>query len=134
MEVEKPVPPKKEENNTMEVEEEEEEPQVIKKSAADNHSNNAAVEVKTAPPKKRGPGTPFRRVDPSLASHCIVKDNSFFAGGTSAWGKKAAEDLIVTRGKGFKHEKTKKKRGTYKGGAIDVNAVNSVRFPDSDDE
>lgn len=111
----------------MEVEEEKKEETRIEETVA-------AEPVKTAPPKKRTQGTPFRRVDPSLAKQCLVKDNSFFAGGTSSWGRKAAEDLIVTRGKGFKHEKTKKKRGTYKGGAIDVNAVNSVRFPDSDDE
>ena len=36
------------------------------------------------------------------------------------------------RGKDFRHEKTKKKRGAYRGGVID-NAVNSVKF-DSDDE
>ena len=36
------------------------------------------------------------------------------------------------RGKDFRHEKTKKKRGTYRGGAID-NAVNSFKF-DSDDD
>lgn len=36
------------------------------------------------------------------------------------------------RGKDFRHEKTKKKRGTYRGGAID-NAVNSFKF-ESDDE
>jgi hypothetical protein len=36
------------------------------------------------------------------------------------------------RGKDFRHEKTKKKRGSYKGGLID-HAINSFKF-DSDDE
>lgn len=36
------------------------------------------------------------------------------------------------RGKDFRHEKTKKKRGTYRGGQIDHN-INSFRF-ESDDE
>jgi hypothetical protein len=36
------------------------------------------------------------------------------------------------RGKDFRHEKTKKKRGTYRGGQID-HAVNSFKF-ESDDE
>jgi hypothetical protein len=36
------------------------------------------------------------------------------------------------RGKDFRHEKTKKKRGSYRGGLID-NAINSFKF-ESDDE
>ena len=40
--------------------------------------------------------------------------------------------MLQVRGKDFRHEKTKKKRGTYRGGVID-NAVNSVKF-DSDGE
>jgi len=31
-----------------------------------------------------------------------------------------------------RHEKTKKKRGSYRGGAIDDNAVRSVQFSDDD--
>jgi len=34
---------------------------------------------------------------------------------------------------GGRHEKTKKKRGTYKGGPIDMTS-NSVKFDNSDDE
>ena len=40
--------------------------------------------------------------------------------------------LTQVRGKDFRHEKTKKKRGSYKGGLIDNN-VNSFKF-ESDDE
>jgi len=36
------------------------------------------------------------------------------------------------KGKGFRHEKTKKKKGTYRGGAIDTR-VNSIKFTFSDD-
>ena len=39
---------------------------------------------------------------------------------------------VQVRGKDFRHEKTKKKRGSYRGGVID-HAVNSFKF-DSDDE
>lgn len=49
------------------------------------------------------------------------------------YGLKAQEDLGVVKGKDFKHAKTKKKRGTYKGGEIDL-GVNSVKFSYSDDE
>lgn len=37
------------------------------------------------------------------------------------------------RGKDFRHEKTKKKRGSYKGGEIDPHARCSYKF-ESDDE
>jgi len=71
---------------------------------------------------------PFRRVkdeeaDPDYLKH--VGKNSFDqkAGARGSWGEKANQDLINTRGKSFRHEKTKKKRGSYRGGKID--SVNS---------
>jgi hypothetical protein len=39
----------------------------------------------------------------------------------------------VTQGKSFRHEKTKKKRGSYRGGAIDTSAVNSTKMTFADD-
>ena len=36
------------------------------------------------------------------------------------YGEKASADLIVTRGDGFRKEKNKKKRGSYRGGEITV--------------
>ena len=48
-----------------------------------------------------------------------------------SWGEKASNDLIQTRGKTFRHEKNKKKRGSYSGGKIDMNSY-SVKFDDSD--
>jgi hypothetical protein len=50
--------------------------------------------------------------------------------GFDTWGAKASQDLIVTRGKSFRHEKTKKKRGSYRGGPINT-GVASIKF-DSD--
>jgi hypothetical protein len=43
---------------------------------------------------------------------------------TNDYGAKAHKDLIVTRGAGFRKEKNKKKRGSYRGGEITV----SVRY------
>lgn len=43
------------------------------------------------------------------------------------YGAKANRDLVVVRGKDFRHEKTKKKRGVYRGGDIDL-GVNSIKF------
>ena len=45
---------------------------------------------------------------------------------------KAHQDLIKTRGKDFTKEKNKKKKGSYKGGAIDMHGSYSVKFADSD--
>lgn len=50
-------------------------------------------------------------------------------GARGCWGEKAAQDLKHTRGKSFRHEKTKKKRGSYRGGQINV-GVNSIKFED----
>ncbi len=51
--------------------------------------------------------------------------------GLETYGSKASEKLIVTRGKGFRHEKTKAKRGTYRGGTIDMGAATkSFKYDD----
>jgi hypothetical protein len=61
-------------------------------------------------------------------------DNSYVGTfGQDGWGYKAQEVLGKVRGKDFRHEKTKKKRGTYKGGKIDNMGSNSIKF-ESDDE
>ena len=41
----------------------------------------------------------------------------------SGWGFKAQQVLGAVRGKDFRHEKTKKKRGSYRGGSIDPAAT-----------
>lgn len=58
-----------------------------------------------------------------------VADNSFDAkrGAAGDWGERANQVLKFTKGKSFRHEKTKKKRGSYRGGSISVQ-VNSVKF------
>ena len=60
----------------------------------------------------------FSRVNPNTDVHPGVASNVYNAGDDN-YGAKAHRDLIVTRGEGFRKEKQKKKRGSYKGGAID---------------
>jgi hypothetical protein len=60
--------------------------------------------------------------------HPGVASNAYNAG-ESNYGAKAHKDLIVTRGDGFRKEKQKKKRGSYKGGVIDFEA-RSFKFAD----
>ena len=64
----------------------------------------------------------------------LLYDNTYEgAFGENGWGKKANDILGKCRGKDFRHEKTKKKRGTYRGGKIDF-ASNSSKFVYSDDD
>ncbi|EIN07138.1 hypothetical protein PUNSTDRAFT_70864, partial [Punctularia strigosozonata HHB-11173 SS5] len=42
------------------------------------------------------------------------------------YGARASKDLIVTRGDGFRKEKNKKKRGSYRGGEITVSFPSPV--------
>ncbi|KAK9813751.1 hypothetical protein WJX73_007036 [Symbiochloris irregularis] len=77
-------------------------------------------------------GRTFQRVD---AQEWLGQkgswDNSYAATfGSDGWGAKAQERLGQVRGKDFRHEKTKKKRGSYRGGSID-GAVRSFKY-DSD--
>jgi len=46
------------------------------------------------------------------------------------YAEKAYKDLSVTRGKGFTKEKNKKKRGSYRGGAIDISGGKGFKFED----
>jgi len=62
-----------------------------------------------------------QKVDERLASNAYVPYD---------YAQKAHEDLIVTRGKGFTKEKNKKKRGSYKGGYIDVEGKKGIKFDD----
>ena len=48
---------------------------------------------------------------------------SFQAGPSNDYGQRAHSDLIVTRGAGFRKEKNKKKRGSYRGGEITVSSL-----------
>lgn len=63
----------------------------------------------------------------------MLADNSYEGTfGNEGWGAKASEKLLQTRGKSFRAEKTKKKRGSYSGGEINRNAVNSYKFDDDE--
>ncbi|XP_048490415.1 uncharacterized protein LOC104901545 isoform X1 [Beta vulgaris subsp. vulgaris] len=65
-----------------------------------------------------------------------LQDNSYWAkdGADSGYGAKAQEVLGQVRGRDFRHEKTKKKRGSYRGGQIDLQS-HSIKFNyDNDDE
>ncbi|KAI9065387.1 hypothetical protein FKP32DRAFT_1567789, partial [Trametes sanguinea] len=104
--------------------------------------------------KPRKSNTPFQRIKPEEVKFADerLKDNRFEArvrasaqklcavrlsshhgivqgASQSDYGAKAARDLIVTRGAGFRKEKNKKKRGSYRGGEITMESY-SIKFND----
>eukprot|EP01071_Lankesteria_metandrocarpae_P001998 Lankesteria_metandrocarpae@DN2014_c0_g1_i1.p1 len=80
---------------------------------------------------------PFRRVRNEEWEDKLVtalKDNSYWNKSGDGFSQKAAGDLGQVRGKNFRHEKSKKKRASWKGcGEIDM-GVNSVQFDSSDED
>lgn len=64
-----------------------------------------------------------------------LQDNSYWGkdGAENGYGAKAQEVLGQVKGKDFRHEKTKKKRGSYTGGMIDLQS-HSIKFSYSDEE
>lgn len=79
----------------------------------------------------------FQRVKVDTVTFADEKlaDNSYWAkgGADTGYGAKAQEVLGQVKGRDFRHEKTKKKRGSYRGGVIDLQS-HSVKFNYSDDE
>ncbi|XP_065849943.1 uncharacterized protein [Euphorbia lathyris] len=75
------------------------------------------------------------KVEEVVFSDERLKNNSYWAkdGADSGYGAKAQEILEQVRGRDFRHEKTKKKRGSYRGGQIDLQS-HSVKFNYSDEE
>jgi len=77
------------------------------------------------------PNKPFQRVRAEEVefAHERLKDNRFSVkGGASGdYGERAHQDLIETKGPGFRKEKMKKKRGSYSGGEITMKS-HSIKF------
>jgi len=128
----------KEEDEEKEVNENEEKeaievPKDVEKTNGKVTKEEETEQNHNTPNKKKKKATvnsPFQRVkeDDVTISNPRLADNSFWAKKGDSWGEKANQDLIVTRGKDFRHAKTKKKKGTYRGsGSLDM-GVNSIKF------
>ncbi|KAK1429733.1 hypothetical protein QVD17_11951 [Tagetes erecta] len=74
------------------------------------------------------------KIDEVEFAHDKLQDNSYWAkdGAEIGYGAKAQEVLGQVRGRDFWHEKTKKKRGSYRGGLIDQES-HSIKFTYSDE-
>ncbi len=90
-----------------------------------DESEDAPVSKKQAHEEKKT-NAPFERVpkDTPVDSRFTNKYKSY------DYADRAYQDLSVTKGKGFTKEKNKKKRGSYRGGAIDVGGGKGIKFED----
>ncbi|KAK4697510.1 hypothetical protein P7C71_g573, partial [Lecanoromycetidae sp. Uapishka_2] len=85
---------------------------------------SASPMTPAASKQQKKQNTPFQRVpkdtpvDPRMSNAYKSYD----------YAEKAHQDLSVTKGKGFTKEKNKKKRGSYRGGAIDISGGKGVKF------
>ncbi|KAF8310572.1 hypothetical protein DL93DRAFT_2061983 [Clavulina sp. PMI_390] len=81
--------------------------------------------------RKNQQQTRFQRIkadDVNYADERLANNSFATKGGTTGdYGEKASADLIVTRGAGFRKEKNKKKRGSYRGGEITMQS-HSIKF------
>ncbi|PPR98868.1 hypothetical protein GOBAR_AA21811 [Gossypium barbadense] len=102
--------------------------------------NGKHSEQKSSKKQQNGsvqPKKPFQRVNVDEVEFVDsrLEDNSYWAkdGAETGYGAKAQEVLGQVRGRGFRHEKTKKKRGSYRGGQIDLQS-HSIKFNYSDED
>lgn len=112
-------------------------------AAAWKPTEQKAVEIKHDPLESgtsEVKGQAFQRVkdvwhDKIIGDHRLSDNSYASAFGEDGWGAKASEKVLKTRGKDFRHEKTKLKRSynSKAGGAITM-ASNSYKYPSSDDE
>ena len=130
-------------------EEEEEEEKEIKKEKKDKKKKkeedediDLEKEVKFIPKPKSNNNpnrVPFKRIDDTNIKYQIpenLRDNSYAAFMKQTgddFGKAANDKLIVTRGKGFRKEKTKFKNKTFHGGMTISTSVRSIPLEDADD-
>ena len=126
-----------EENNTQEAEQaEDEQKRPAKKAKLDKDAANGDAKEGEY---NSGGGTAAKAFQRVKAEEWLGKkgswDNSYVGTfGQDGWGFKAQQILGQVRGKDFRHEKTKKKRGSYRGGLIDTDARCSFKFESDADE
>jgi len=77
--------------------------------------------------QRKKQNAPFQRVPKDTPVDAKMASNAYRS---YDYAERAHQDLSVTKGKGFTKEKNKKKRGSYKGGAIDVNGGKGIKFED----
>ena len=113
------------------------------KKKKDDDDIDLEKEVKFIPKPKsdNNPNrVPFKRIDDSKLNYEVpekYRDNSYAAYMKQTgddFGKAANDKLILTRGKGFRKEKTKFKNKTFHGGMTISTSVRSIKLEDDSSE
>mmetsp|Transcript_20313 Transcript_20313/g.38226 ORF Transcript_20313/g.38226 Transcript_20313/m.38226 type:complete len:87 (+) Transcript_20313:51-311(+) len=76
------------------------------------------------------PDSRFCRIDASKVAELSKMWKTHSYEPSNEYGMKASNKMMQTRGKGFRHEKTKRKRGGYRGGKLDFQ-IRSQKFDEA---
>lgn len=103
-------------------------PEEISSDAGSPQARSGSGNQKTTPKKKHigARPTPLAQLSQQAGADAHISN----AYRSYDYADRAYNDLSVTRGKGFTKEKNKKKRGSYRGGAIDISGGKSFKFDD----
>ncbi|CAK9084150.1 Nucleolar and coiled-body phosphoprotein 1 (140 kDa nucleolar phosphoprotein) (Nopp140) (Hepatitis C virus NS5A-transactivated protein 13) (HCV NS5A-transactivated protein 13) (Nucleolar 130 kDa protein) (Nucleolar phosphoprotein p130) [Durusdinium trenchii] len=143
----RPNKKRKREEEAAKAAEVEAEPEAAAVEQAEQAEMEVSVNKKSKKQKKEvkeDKSTPFKRIDddkwrstikdPRLLDNTHLAKQKFGGSKGDSWADKASEDLLKTKGKGFRKEMAKKKRSSWRGGGEIDQGVNSIKFDDSDDE
>lgn len=89
--------------------------------------NTTSITTTTSKKEPKPRAVPFTRISPNTPIPASLASNAYQP---YDYAERAHQDLIITKGKGFTKEKNKKKRGSYRGGVIDVGPGRAIRFDD----
>jgi SRP40, C-terminal domain len=105
-------------------------------TSSESSDSNSESPSKSSPKKSVAEKTKKKhegaKPTPLAALSASVTEDSYISNKYQNYdyAERAYKDLSVTRGKGFTKEKNKKKRGSYRGGAIDTSGGKSFKFED----
>ncbi|KAM3465124.1 hypothetical protein NHJ6243_001923 [Beauveria neobassiana] len=93
----------------------------------DRASPVAEPPLPPAPVAKRKQNEPFSRIPKNIKVDARFASNEWVP---MDYSQRAHEDLIITKGKGFTKAKNKMKKGSFRGGVIDITEKKAVYFED----
>jgi hypothetical protein len=105
-------------------------------TSSESSDSNSESPSKSSPKKPAAEKTKKKhegaKQTPLAALSANVTEDSYISNKYQNYdyAERAYKDLSITRGKGFTKEKNKKKRGSYRGGAIDTSGGKGFKFED----
>ncbi|KAL8863166.1 MAG: hypothetical protein Q9178_000541 [Gyalolechia marmorata] len=100
---------------------------IVDKGASDPTIESTTPTTRTIQKESKPKAVPFTRIPPNTPIPAALASNAYQP---YDYAERAHQDLSITKGKGFTKEKNKKKRGSYRGGVIDVGPGRAIRFQD----